>query len=54
MAKTMEEAMSELRRDVERWHTEIVKLGAEGHHELVERIRFWIAEAEGILARWDN
>ena len=40
--------MSELRRDVDRWNIELRQLRAEGHHDLVERIGFWIKEAEGI------
>ncbi len=52
MAKTMEEAMAELRRDVIRWKAEIAQLQAAGNHDIVERIKEWIAEADRILDRW--
>lgn len=54
MAKTIEEAMAELRRDVTRWNAELAQLKAQGQHDLVQRINHWIKEAEDILARWDS
>lgn len=53
MAKTMKEAMTELRRDVTRWKAEIAQLKAEGDQDLIERIQNWINEADRILDRWD-
>ena len=54
MAKTVEETMGELRRDVERWEAEMVVLKEQGQHDLVERLKEWIKESERILARWDK
>lgn len=54
VAKTIEEAMAELRRDVARWNGEMAELKAQGQLDIVERVKEWIAEAERILARWDD
>jgi len=54
VVKTLEEAMAELRRDVARWHTEMAGLKAQGQHDLVDRLKGWIEEAEHILSRWDK
>ena len=54
LAKTIEEAMTELRRDVARWHSEMANLRAQGQHDLVERMKGCIEEAERILHRWEK
>ena len=54
MAKTMPEAMAELRRDVTRWKIELAQLKTIGDRELIGRIHSWIEEADSILERWDR
>ena len=54
MAKTMREAMGELRRDVARWKDEIGQLKTEGDQDVIDRLQRWIAEADHILDRWDS
>jgi anti-sigma-K factor RskA len=54
MAKTIEEAMSELRRDVARWQAELSQFKDQGQRDVVEKMKVWIEEAERILARWDD
>ena len=49
MAKTVREAVEDLRRDVARWKAEIKELAGDGHSDLGIQLTAWIAEAERII-----
>ncbi|HUO01930.1 MAG TPA: hypothetical protein VMU31_04060 [Rhizomicrobium sp.] len=54
MPGAAEKVIDGLRLDVERWKSEMADLKASGQAELVERVKSWIAEAEKVLAKWDE
>lgn len=53
-AKNVEDVIEGLRQDVARWKDEMADLKANGQADLVEKVSGWIAEAEKVLARWDE
>jgi hypothetical protein len=52
-AKKVENVINGLREDVERWKLQMAAL-QEGDGELARKISGWIAEAEKVLAKWDE
>jgi hypothetical protein len=54
MARTMEEAMTSLRRDVARWKDYIQELEDMRKPTIAENIKKWVAEAERLIAQWES
>jgi hypothetical protein len=52
-AKTIEELMADLRRDVEQWKRQLAKLG-DDHADIAARIREWIDRAERVLSQFPD
>jgi phage host-nuclease inhibitor protein Gam len=50
MVRDISEAIADLKRDIERWKSEMAGVQAAGQRELAAQIRRWIAEGEKIIA----
>ena len=54
MAKSVNQTMEELRREMTLWKQKVKQLRAEGQFSNIDIIERWIADAEAVLSRWDN
>jgi phage host-nuclease inhibitor protein Gam len=50
VVRDMSEVIADLKRDIERWESEMAGAHAAGQRELAAQIRRWIAEGEKIIA----
>lgn len=50
MVRDISEAITDLKRDIGRWKSEMAGAQAAGQRELAAQIRRWIAEGEKIIA----
>jgi len=53
-ARTMEEAMMSLRRDVARWKGYIEDLEGMSKPNIAEDIQKWVVEAERLITQWED
>jgi len=54
MAKSVSEVIDDLRQDVARWKSEVVRLRAQGCSLSAEQMEKAIASAERMLSRWND
>jgi hypothetical protein len=54
MTKSVSEVMDDLRQDVVRSKSELIRLRAQGVTPHIEKVEKFIADAEAILHRWES
>jgi len=54
VAKKVESVIDGLREDVARWKSEMAELQDGSDKELARKVAGWVAEAEKVLAKWDE
>ena len=54
MARDMSQFFAYLRRDVNRWKSDIATFEAEGQFEIAAAIKDWVAEAERIIKQFGS